>query len=96
MCERVNECVIEWLRGEKTATVTMPPNTRLYNKILKLASRTSIITVLLNKDGSMVAHVPSSWVKISPPRAISEEHKKRLAEQLKKANKERKKENKDG
>lgn len=78
--DSVNECVIEWLRGEKTATVTMPSNTRLNTKLRNLALKTPSIIEVENKDGSILAHIPESWIKIVPPREISDEQRSALVE----------------
>lgn len=37
-----------------------------------------------NKDGSICGHVPLKWLKISPPRKISEEQRIAMAERMKK------------
>lgn len=83
MSDAVNECVIEWIKGEKVATVTMPSHTRLNNKIRKLASSTMAVTYVENKDGSIVAHVPSNWIKITAPRQLSESQKEALSDRMK-------------
>ena len=89
----VNECVIEWLRGEKVATVTMPSNTPLNTKLRKLAEKGLVTDWFQNKDGSIVAHVPARWIKITPPRELSDEQRAVLSERMK--NMRAKKENKD-
>ncbi len=75
MSDSVVECVIEWLKGEKVATVTMPRGTRLANKIKKLALESESVDLIINKDGSVLAQIPSSWVKITPTRHLTEEQK---------------------
>ena len=35
-----------------------------------------------NPDGSIVAHIPTKWVKISAPRKMSDEQREMLAERL--------------
>ena len=83
----VNEFCIEWTRSSKTATVTAPNNTSIKNKIVKLAQEKpeEVQIIAENKDGSILAHVPTKYVKISPPRQISEEERERLRIQLEKA-----------
>ena len=85
MADAMNECVIEWIRGEKTASVTMPNNTRLKTKILKLASDNACAMAHQNKDGSIFAHVPVEWIRIQPPKKMnwSEEQLKLRRERLK-------------
>lgn len=83
----VNEFCVEWTRSSKTATVTAPNNTSIKNKIVKLAQEKpeEVQIIAENKDGSILAHVPTKYVKISPPRQISEEERERLRIQLEKA-----------
>lgn len=67
------ENVIEFLRDEKCATVTFSQG-RFKTKIRKLAEShpEECQIVAENKDGSICAHVPVNWVKISPPRVLSD------------------------
>lgn len=79
--DRVIENVIEWLIGDNKAAVTFSQRkhiTRL--KRLKSKFPDAVEIVAENQDGSIFAHVPLDWVKISPPRQISEEQRKRLSE----------------
>lgn len=81
----MNENVIEFIRGAETATLTFSQG-RYISKIRKLAkSRPDECQIVAeNKDGSIMAHVPVSWVKISPKREVNmtEERRKQLAEIL--------------
>lgn len=88
----VNECVIEWFRGDVMASVTMPGHTRLNSRLKKLAAD-GLIDILLNKDGSIFCQVPATWVKISPPKRtnLTEEQKKDIAKRLKAARERREK-----
>lgn len=87
------ECVIEWLKGNKTATVTFPSRTKFTTKVMKLAEEypDEVQVCHVNKDGSIVAHIPVSYIKISHPRNItySEEYKTELRERMKKINESR-------
>lgn len=79
------ENVIEFIKDEKRATVTFSQG-RYKSRIRKLAADhpEECRIIAENKDGSLCAHIPVSWVKISPPREISEEQRleagRRLAE----------------
>lgn len=75
------ENVIEFLLNEKTATVTFSQG-RYKTRIRELAKShpEECEIVAENKDGSICAHVPTAWVKITPPRNISEEHRKLLSD----------------
>lgn len=74
------------------ASVTMPGHTRLNSRLKKLAAD-GLIDILLNKDGSIFCQVPSTWVKISPPKRtnLTEEQKKDIAKRLKAARERREK-----
>ena len=71
------ENTIEFTRDSKTATVTFSQG-RYISRIKKLAeSHPESCRILIeNKDGSILARVPVSWVKISRPKEITEEHKR--------------------
>ena len=62
------ENVIEFLLNEKRATVTFSQG-RFKSRIRKLAEEhpEDCQIVAENRDGSICAHVPVDWVKISPP-----------------------------
>lgn len=79
------ENVIEFLNGQKRATVTLSQG-RYKTKIEKLAKERPDECKILarNLDGTILAHVPTSWVKISPPRKVemSEDRKEELRKQL--------------
>lgn len=77
----VPENAIEWLKGRKTATVTLAGRTTLNTRIRKLAKshpgKCSIRDE--NEDGTIVAHIPVSWIKFYPERELSEEERERLS-----------------
>lgn len=75
MSDIMNECVIEWIKGDKIAGVTMPNNTKLKNRILKIAETRKEVDVTMNDDGSIYARIPSAWVKINPSVEMTEEKK---------------------
>ena len=60
---------------------------RYITKIRKLAEEYPEECVITheNKDGSLVARVPKKWVKVSPPRQLTDEQKAQAAERLRKA-----------
>ena len=78
------ENTIEFTRDSKTATVTFSQG-RYISKIKKLAeSHPEECKILVeNKDGSIVARVPVSWIKINPGRNISEEEREERAKRAK-------------
>lgn len=75
--DTVNEFAIEWIKGDNTATVTAPTSTRLKGQVMRLAEKypDEVEVTDVNKDGSIVAHVPVKWVNIRHPRKISDEQK---------------------
>ena len=72
----VTENVIEWLYGDKTVTLTLTTG-RLKNKVLKLKEEypEEVEIIRKNDDGSILAHLPLKWIKISPPRKMTEEQR---------------------
>ena len=82
MAEAMNECVLEWFKGDSVASVTMPANTRLYNRIKKLALENPCVQVLFDKNGSMLARIPTAWIKINHPRKVSAARREELMERL--------------
>ena len=81
--EGYSENVIEWIKDEKRATLTLSQR-RTISRVKKLAVQypEQCQVVAENKDGSICAHSPVSWVKISPPRELSEEQRQQIAERL--------------
>ena len=88
----MNEFAINWLKGGTYAEITVPSGTALKSKLLKYAENRpdEVNHVIVNKDGSMVCHVPVSYVKVSPPRQISDEQREALGERSRKMWEERK------
>ena len=81
----MNENVIEWLDDEDTISVTFHQK-RFVNKIKRLAKTDVNVTILAeNSDNSIFAHLPISYLKLSPKRKdnISVERKAELAERMK-------------
>lgn len=81
--DMMNENVIEFYRNQKTATVTFCQG-RYVTKIKKIAEERpdECEIVAENPDGSIVAHVPTKWVRITPSRVYTDEERQRLKEQL--------------
>lgn len=79
----LRENSIEFYADDKTTTVSFTQG-RYITRIRKLAEKypDECQITAENKDGSIVAHIPTKWVRISPPKQISEETKEKLAEQL--------------
>lgn len=92
-CEEVNkdytsekENVIEWIKDSKVATITFTQG-RYISKVRELAEKypDRVQIVKDNADGTIVAHIPVSAVKINIiERNLSEEQKRIAAERLSK------------
>ena len=79
-----DENTIKFVKDAKKATVTFSQG-RYCSKIKKLSvSHPEECQILAeNKDGSILAHVPVCWVKITPPKEMTEEHKQAILKNLK-------------
>lgn len=80
----MNENVIEWITGDDTIAVTVSQK-KFVNKIRRLSLTDENVVILAsNKDGSIFAHLPISYLKLSPKRKdnVSVERKAELAERL--------------
>lgn len=80
---------IEWITNQKMVCVSFSQK-KYVNKIMRyLKSHPDEVELVAeNKDGSVCAHIPISWVKISPPRKsreLNDEEKAKAAERLKNA-----------
>ena len=66
--DRCTENVIEFLENQQQATVTFSQG-RYKTRIRKLAEARpeECQIVAENKDGSICAHIPTTWVRIAPP-----------------------------
>lgn len=82
----MNEFVIEWTKDRNYAGVTVPSGTALKSKLMRYAQERPDEVKLMaeNKDGSAFFHLPISYVKVSPPRKVSEEQKKAAGERFRK------------
>lgn len=87
----MNEFAIEWVKGSNYAGVTVPTGTALKSKLLRLADEhpDDVKILKINEDGSIFAHIPVSYVKISPPRQVSDEQKEAASERFKQMWKEK-------
>lgn len=74
---------IEWIAGDNMMSVTLTSQ-RHITRIRKLAERKpDEVKIVANKDGSIYATLPLSYLKFNPPKDLTEEQKKELAERLK-------------
>lgn len=82
--ERSQENVIEFLNDESEAMLTLSKQ-RYISRVRKLAeSHPSEVYIKENADGTIFAKVPVKWVKISPPKVVSDGQRQAAAERLSK------------
>lgn len=76
-----SENVIEWVKDAKRATLTLSQR-RTISRVKRLAEKYPDKCQILaeNKDGSIYAHIPVSWVRINPERELTEEERKRRSD----------------
>lgn len=67
-----NENCLEFLTRQNTMTVTFCSH-KWINKIKKYANShpDDVKIIATNADGSICAHVPTKWLKVSPPRKVN-------------------------
>ena len=82
----MNEFCIEWIKGNDYAGVTVPSGSALKSKLMRYAQERPDEVKLMaeNKDGSAFFHIPISYVKVSPPRKVSEAQREAAGERFKK------------
>lgn len=88
----MNEFVIEWIKGGDYAGITVPTGTALKSKLIKFEKEhpNDVKVIAKNEDGSIFAHIPINYVKISPPRKVSEEQKEAASKRFKQMWKDKK------
>lgn len=79
----MNENCSEWLRNESKVTVTLCQG-RLISKVKKLAAEHPEECEIAheNEDGSIVAHLPTKWIKISAPKKVSDEQREKARQRF--------------
>ena len=82
----MSEFVIEWIKGNDYAGVTVPSGTALKSKLIRYAQERPDEVKLMaeNKDGSAFFHIPINYVKVSPPRKVSEAQREAAGERFRK------------
>lgn len=88
----MNEFAIEWTKDRDYAGVTVPSGTALKSKLMRYSQERPDEVELKaeNKDGSAFFHIPISYIKVSPPRKVSEEQKTAMGKRARKMWEERK------
>lgn len=85
----MRENCIEWLNGQDRVTVTLSQG-KYINKVKKLAEKHEGVEIVKeNTDGTLLAHLPLKFIKISAPKQMTEEQKEQARERFKAIQKER-------
>ena len=86
-----NENCVEFLNNQKTMTVSFCSQ-KWITKIKKLSQSNpdDVEIIAENKDGSICARLPIKYLKISPPRKVSDEQRQKASERFKKLREENK------
>lgn len=79
----LRENALEWYTGDNIITVTLSQK-RLINKIKKMAQEfpDEVKIDCVNDEGTVLAHIPLSYLKITRPREISEEQRIKARERF--------------
>jgi hypothetical protein len=81
--EDFRENVIEFVLNSDVATCTFYQQ-RYVSRIKELAKKKPDKCKITaeNSDGSIVAHIPVSWIRINPEKELSDEQRQAIAERL--------------
>lgn len=70
------ETTIGWSDADSTATI-YTYDKRLINRLGKLG-----VEIHRDENGAVFADIPKTWIKVNPPRQLSEEQKAVLTERM--------------
>ena len=78
-----NENAIEFMTNGTKATLTFSQG-RYKSVIRKLSEKHPDACQIIadNEDGSICAHVPVAWIRISPPKQYTEEQRQQMGERM--------------
>lgn len=81
----LKENAIEFYKGDKRATVSFSQG-KYISRIKKLKERfpDEVEIVAENPDGSLYAHIPTKWIKINPPKEMTDEQREAISERFSK------------
>lgn len=78
------ENAIEFLKGQERATVTFSSE-KWRNRLRKLQKEhPSEVDIFTDDETYTCGHIPVNWLKIHPPRVLSDDQKAELAERMRK------------
>ena len=75
------ETIINFNEAEPTAGI-YTHNVALRNKLLKLSQSEPDLKVIRRGEDMLEVEVPKKWIKVSPPKKLSEEARRKMAERL--------------
>lgn len=79
---KCRENCIEWIYGQDTITATLSQQF-LISRVRELASKHEEVKIVAeNEDGTIVAHLPLTYLKFNPPKNLTEEQRKVLADRM--------------
>ena len=83
MASDIRENVIEWITGDNTICLTLT-QPRYINKVKQLVEHynqhsTQMADLIVNQDGSVLAHLPLECLKLSPKRSVEYSEEQRAA-----------------
>ncbi len=83
--ESNNENMIEFISGSHMATLSFT-NRKHITRMKKLyeSNKDDFKYFVENQDGSICCKVPLKWIKISPPKQVSDEQRQAASERFKK------------
>jgi hypothetical protein len=86
-----SENCIEWLNNQHKITVSFCQE-KWINKVKKLKDNypDDVEIIAVNEDGSICAKLPAKFLKLSPPKKVSEEQRQAASERFKKLHEENK------
>lgn len=78
----MRENCIEWYSGDERVTVTLS-QVKYINKVKQLSQLHKEIEIVKeNADGTLLAHLPLKYIKISAPRELTEEQREQARERF--------------
>lgn len=81
----LKETAVNYIVGEKIATFYTAEKSYIHSIKEWVKEYPNDVSIeFSNTDGSLICHIPKSWVKIRPPRKVSEEQRLAASERFKK------------
>lgn len=75
------ETIINFNEAESTAGI-YTHNIALSNKLLKLSQTEPDLRIIRQSNDMLEVEVPKKWIRVSPPKKLSEESRQKMAERL--------------